>query len=488
VKIDHLIDGKAIPGREYYQTVNPATQDMLAEVAIGGSEEVDAAVKAAKAAFPAWAGRSAVERSALMRKLGDLIMKHATDISRMETRDTGQPINQIGRKMSQCADHFYYYADMCTRVEGQTHQTPTHLNYTLFHPVGVCALIAPSNVPFMSATGKVAPALAFGNTAVLKVSQVSPLSVARLGELALEAGISAGVLNLVHGDGMQVGGPLCRHPEVRVISFTGCSITGNQIIKRSGLKKFSMELSGKSPFLIFEDADLPRALDAAVFMAFSNNGERRTGAARMLVHESVYDEFSATFSARATRVKVGDPLDESTIVGPLVSRGHLAKVRGYIEAGLNEGASLLCGGVDRPPYAAELPPALRNGNYLWPTVFANVDNSARIAREEIFGPVACLMPFKDEADAIAKANDSQYGSSSYVWSENTGRAHRVAAALDAAMCFVNSQNVRELWQPYGGTKASGVGREGGRWAYEVFLEPKNVCMSMGLHRIARWGA
>ncbi|TLY98630.1 MAG: aldehyde dehydrogenase family protein, partial [Gammaproteobacteria bacterium] len=243
-----------------------------------------------------------------------------------------------------------------------------------------------------------------------------------------------------------------------------------------------------SPFVVFEDADLSRALDAALFMVFSNNGERCTAGSRILVQRSIYTDFAARFAERARRISVGDPLDEATLIGPMISQNHLAKVRSYIEAGPKEGATLLCGGLERPAYAAELPPAVRSGNYVWPTVFADVDNRMRIAQEEIFGPVACLIPFSDEADAIAKANDIQYGLSSYVWSENLGRAHRVAAAIEAGMCFVNSQNVRDLRQPFGGTKASGIGREGGTWSYEVFLEPKNVCVSLGSHHIPHWGA
>ena len=339
----------------------------------------------------------------------------------------------------------------------------------------------------MTATWKVAPALAFGNTAVLKMSELSPLTAARLGELALEAGIPAGVLNVVHGTGRDTGEPLCQHPDVRAISFTGSTLTGNRIIKGAGLKKFSMELGGKSPFVVFADADLARALDAALFMVFSNNGERCTAGSRILVQRSIYADFAARFAERARRIRVGDPLDDATLIGPMISRDHLSKVRSYIVAGPKEGATLLCGGLERPAYAPELPDAVRAGNYVWPTVFADVDNRMRIAQEEIFGPVACLIPFADEADAIAQANDVIYGLSSYVWSENLGRAHRVAAAIEAGMCFVNSQNVRDLRQPFGGIKASGVGREGGTWSYEVFLEPKNVCVSMGSHHIPHWG-
>ncbi len=484
MKIDHLINGKSSTGTDYFETINPATQDVLAEVASGNQTQVNAAVQAAKDAFPAWAGMPATERAKLMRKLGDLITKHVPDIARTETNDTGQTINQTGKQLvPRSADNFYYFAEMCTRVDGHTYPTPTHLNYTLFHPVGVCALISPWNVPFMTSTWKIAPCLAFGNTAVLKMSELSPLTASRLGELALEAGIPAGVLNIVHGFGKEAGEPLCSHPDVRAVSFTGSTATGNRIVQASGLKKFSMELGGKSPFVIFDDADLDRALDAAVFMIFSNNGERCTAGSRILVQQNIYADFVEKFVARAKRISVGDPLDENTIVGPMISPGHLNKVRSYIELGQKEGASLLCGGLDAPVVSDRV----KKGNFVMPTVFADVDNRMKIAQDEIFGPVASLIPFKDEADAIRIANDIAYGLSSYVWTENIGKAHRVAAAVEAGMCFVNSQNVRDLRQPFGGSKASGVGREGGTWSYEVFLEPKNIAVSMGSHHIPHWG-
>ena len=487
-QIQHLINGQSVASSDYFETINPATQEVLAEVASGGEAEVHAAVAAAKAAFPKWAGLPATERAKLMRKLGELIARHVPEIAQTETNDCGQVISQTGKQLvPRAADNFSYFAEMCTRVDGHTYPTPTHLNYTLFHPVGVCALISPWNVPFMTATWKVAPCLAFGNTAVLKMSELSPLSAARLGELALEAGIPAGVLNIVHGYGKQAGEPLCSHPDVRAISSTGSTATGNRIVQSAGLKKFSMELGGKSPFVIFADADLDRALDAAVFMIFSNNGERCTAGSRILVQKAIYADFAAKFAERARRITVGDPLDEKTIVGPMISQAHLAKVRSYIELGPKEGATLLCGGLDRPSYAAELPERVQRGNYVWPTVFADVDNRMKIAQDEIFGPVACLIPFEDEADAIRIANDTQYGLSSYVWTENLGRAHRMAAAIEAGMCFVNSQNVRDLRQPFGGTKASGTGREGGTWSYEVFCEPKNVAVSLGNHHIPHWG-
>jgi 5-carboxymethyl-2-hydroxymuconic-semialdehyde dehydrogenase len=486
MRIEHLINGKQVASDAWFETINPATQEVLAEVARGGAAEIAQAVAAAKAAFPGWAGRPPAERAQRLRKLAELIRKHVPDLSETETRDTGQPIAQTRDALvPRAAYNFEYFAEMCTRVNGYAYPNETHLNYTLYHPVGVCALISPWNVPFMTATWKTAPCLAFGNTAVLKMSELSPLTATRLGELALEAGIPPGVFNVVHGLGNEAGEALISHPDVRAISFTGSTVTGNHIVHAAGLKKFSMELGGKSPFVIFEDADFERALDAAVFMIFSNNGERCTAGSRILVQRSIYRQFADRFVERATHLeaKVGDPLDPGTIVGPMVSKNHLAKVRHYIELGVQEGATLACGGLEAPA----LPDAMRGGNFVRPTVFLDVDNRMHVAQEEIFGPVACVIPFTDEAEAVRLANDVSYGLSSYVWTESTGRALRVAAAIEAGMCFVNSQNVRDLRQPFGGTKASGTGREGGTWSYEVFLEPKNVAVSLGSHRIPRWG-
>ena len=486
--IQHLIHGKPVDSDQAFDTTNPATQARLATVARGDAAVAALAVAAAKAAQPGWAAMPAASRARILHKLGDLIAAQASAIATLETQDTGQVIAQTGKQLiPRAADNFRYFAEMCTRVDGHTYPTDTHLNYTLFHPVGVCALVSPWNVPFMTATWKTAPCLAFGNTAVLKMSELSPLSAARLGELALEAGVPPGVLNIVHGYGMEVGEALCSHPDVRAISFTGSTATGQRIVKSAGLKKFSMELGGKSPFVVFDDADFERALDAALFMIFSNNGERCTAGSRILVQRGIYAEFCKRFAARAQRIAVGDPLDEKTTIGPMISKAHLTKVQHYITLGSKEGANMLCGGVGQPADTAPLAAHAALGNYVWPTVFADVDNRMQIAQDEIFGPVACLIPFDTEAQAIQLANDTVYGLSSYVFTENLGRAHRVAAAIEAGMCFVNSQNVRDLRQPFGGTKASGTGREGGTWSHEVFLEPKNIAVGLGGHHIPRWG-
>ena len=325
--IQHLIDGKPVASAETFPTVDPATQEVLADVASGGEAEVNAAVAAAKAAFPRWAATPQAARARIMRRLGDLIAAHVPEISEWETRDTGQVIGQTRRVLvPRAADNFCYFAEMCTRTDGHTYPVDgALLNYTLFHPVGVCALISPWNVPFMTATWKVAPCLAFGNTAVLKMSELSPITASRLGALALEAGVPPGVLNVVHGYGRTAGEALVKHPDVRAISFTGSTATGNRIVQASGVRKFSMELGGKSPFVVFDDADWDRAMDAAVFMIFSNNGERCTAGSRILVQRSLHDRFAQEFALRASRLRVGDPMEEATIVGPMISPEHLAK-------------------------------------------------------------------------------------------------------------------------------------------------------------------
>lgn len=485
--IRHLIDGRAVDSPETFDDFEPATGERIDTVAEATREQVDQAVQAARAALPAWAGMPVRERAKLVRRLGDVIAANVERIARIETRDTGLPIHQtLKATIPRAADNFYFFADLAVHVDGRLYPMDGQMiNYTLRRPSGVCGLITPWNTPFMLETWKLAPCIALGNTAVLKPAEQSPLSAALLGELVLEAGIPPGVVNVVHGRGEVAGDALVRHPDVKVISFTGETATGRLILERGGpsLKKFSMELGGKSPVVVFEDCDVERALDAAIFGVFSLNGERCTAGSRIFVQEGLYEEFVARMVERTRRIVVGDPQDERTQIGALITPEHLAKVQSYVDIGRAEGAELVCGG-GRP---RDLPERVRNGNFIEPTILAGVDNRMRVAQEEIFGPVACLLRFRDEDQAVALANDTAYGLAAYVWSDDTGRAHRVAAGLDAGMVFVNTHNVRDLRTPFGGTKASGLGREGGEYSLEVYTELKNVCVSLGRHPIPRWG-
>ncbi|OJB16327.1 5-carboxymethyl-2-hydroxymuconate semialdehyde dehydrogenase [Burkholderia ubonensis] len=484
--IKHWIDGREVESRDTFTTLNPATGEVIADVASGGEAEVDAAVRAAKAAFPKWANTPAKERAKLMRRLGELIERNVPSLAALETQDTGLPIAQTSKQLiPRASENFNFFAQVCVQMNGRTYPVDDQmLNYTLYQPVGVCALISPWNVPFMTATWKTAPCLALGNTAVLKMSELSPLTADQLGRLALEAGIPPGVLNVVQGYGATAGDALVRHPDVRAVSFTGGTVTGKKIIERAGLKKYSMELGGKSPVLVFDDADFDRALDASLFTIFSINGERCTAGSRIFVQRSIYDRFVQEFARRANRLVVGDPADPATQLGAMITRAHWEKVTGYIRIGEQEGARLVAGGADQP---ANLPAHLRSGNFVRPTVFADVDNRMRIAQEEIFGPVACLIPFDDEDEGLRLANATRYGLASYIWTQDVGKVHRLARGIEAGMVFVNSQNVRDLRQPFGGVKESGTGREGGEYSFEVFAEIKNVCISMGSHHIPRWG-
>ena len=485
--IKNLINGKWVESKETFQTFNPATGEVLAEVAHASDEQVAEAVQAAKDAFPAWAAMPIAKRSKIIEKLGDLIAENVEEIARLETADTGLPLYQtLNALIPRSSNNFYFFAEKSRQMNGHTYPMDDQmLNYTLYQPTGVCALISPWNVPFMTGTWKTAPALALGNTVVMKQSELSPLTTDFLGRLTIEAGVPPGVFNIVHGFGATTGNAIITNEDVDAISFTGGTSTGKHIIANAGLKKFSMELGGKSPVMIFEDCDYERAMDAAVFGIFSINGERCTAGSRIFVQKGIYDKFATEFAERASKIRVGDPNDLNTQVGSLISQQHFDKVTGYIRIGIEEGATLIAGGPDKP--VDELPDHLKGGHFVRPTVFRDVTNDMRIAREEIFGPVAVLIPFEDEADVVAMANDNEYGLASYLWTQDVSKVHRIAQKVDAGMMFVNSQNVRDLRTPFGGMKASGTGREGGDYSFEVFCEPKNVCISMGSHHIPKWG-
>ena len=472
-KINHWINGKNVAGSEYFHTTNPASGEVLAEVAAGGEAEVHQAVAAAKEAFPKWANLPMKERARLMRRLGDLIDQNVPEIAAMET--AGLPIHQTKNVLIPRASHnFEFFAEVCQQMNGKTYPVDDKmLNYTLVQPVGVCALVSPWNVPFMTATWKVAPCLALGNTAVLKMSELSPLTADRLGELALEAGIPAGVLNVVQGYGATAGDALVRHHDVRAVSFTGGTATGRNIMKNAGLKKYSMELGGKSPLIIFDDADLDLAADIAMMANFFSSGQVCTNGTRVFIPAKFKAAFEQKIVERVGRIRAGDLFDERTNFGPMVSFPHRDSVLRYIAKGKEEGARVLCGGD------ALKGEGFDNGAWVAPTVFTDCTDEMTIVREEIFGPVMSILTYESEEEAIRRANDTDYGLAAGIVTADLNRAHGAIHQLEAGICWINTWGESAAEMPVGGYKHSGIGRENGVMTLQSYTQVKSIQVEMG---------
>lgn len=457
---------------ESFDTISPVDLSVLGKVARSKSADVDHAVQAAKAAFEAWAALDGQKRKALLHKIADGIVARAEEIALVECMDTGQSIKFMAKAALRGAENFRFFADRAPEArDGRALQAPSQVNITTRHPIGPVGIITPWNTPFMLSTWKIAPALAAGCTVVHKPAELSPLTARLLVEIAEEAGLPKGVWNLVNGLGEEAGKALTEHPDIKAIGFVGESRTGSLIMKQGAdtLKRVHFELGGKNPIIVFADANLERAADAAVFMIYSLNGERCTSSSRLLVEESIYDDFTKIVADKAKRIPVGHPLDPATVVGPLIHPEHERKVLELIEAGKTGGATLAAGGVKVQGPGG--------GCYVAPTLFTGVRNDMRIAQEEIFGPVLSAMSFKDEKDAIAIANDTKYGLTGYLWTSDVTRAFRFSSALNAGMIWVNSENVRHLPAPFGGVKESGIGRDGGDWSFDFYMETKNVAFA-----------
>ncbi len=485
--VPHFIAGEAVLSLSgaTFDTLDPATNLRQVSVASGQAEDIDRAARAAASAFPAWKAVPGAKRRAILHAIADAIEARAEEIALVESADTGQPIRYMAKAALRGAENFRFFADRAPAArDGLALADEHHVNYSTRQPIGPIGVITPWNTPFMLSTWKIAPALAAGCTIVHKPAEWSPLTAVLLTEImdgVIRAfGLPAGVVNLVHGFGESAGKALTEHPAIRAIGFVGESKTGSMIMAQGAptLKRVHFELGGKNPVIVFDDADLDRALDAVVFMIYSLNGERCTSSSRALVHRSIHDAFVARLAARVAAIRVGPSLDPATEIGPLIHPRHAEKVLSYPGFAREDGATVAVGGARAIEGA---------GNYVQPTLFTNATNAMRIAQEEIFGPVLTVIPFDDEAQAVAIANDVAYGLAGYVWTRDVGRAHRVARDLDAGMVWINSENVRHLPTPFGGMKSSGIGRDGGDWSFDFYMETKNIAVAYDSHHTPKVG-
>lgn len=474
VRHDLLIGGKRIApsGGDYSVDLNPATEAPIALVAQGTAADVDVAVQAARAALKVWNGMRAAERGRILGRMADLLREHQDEIAALESLDAGKPIAAVMRQDVPAAiDTLAYYAGWCDKINGQVVPVrPDALTYTVREPVGVVGAIVPWNFPLMIGMWKIAPALACGCTLVVKPAEITPLSALRIGELALEAGVPPGVLNIVTGKGKVVGDALVAHPGVDKVTFTGSPSVGRGILQGAAgnFKRVTLELGGKSANVIFADANLDQAVRAAASGIFFNTGQVCSAGSRILAHRDVYDDVVERLAARAKAIRVGDPSGRDTSMGPLVSAAQMKTVLDYVAIGRDEGAALVTGGRRIG----------ERGFYVEPTVFANVEHEMRISQEEIFGPVASVIRFEDEEDAVRIANGTLYSLAAGVWSADIGRVHRMARELRAGTVWINTYGYTDVRLPWGGSGDSGFGREHADVAIENFTEPKAVWLSL----------
>ncbi|MCY9337399.1 aldehyde dehydrogenase [Bacillus haynesii] len=474
----HYINGRYFSSENgsTFDNINPATQEIIGSVAEGGKKEVDLAVAAARRALNGrWKNMTADERIRIIRKIGDIILERKDELARLETLDTGKPLSLSSTlDIPRAAFNFHFFADFMRGAGTESYQTDDlAINYAIRRPVGVVGLINPWNLPLLLLTWKLAPCLAAGNTAVIKPAELTPMTATLLGEICHDAGMPDGVVNIVHGFGPDsAGAALSEHPDVDAISFTGETTTGKVIMEAASktLKKLSFELGGKNPNIIFADADMDEAVSTSLKSSFVNQGEVCMSGSRIYVEREAYDEFLNKFIEKTKKLKVGDPFDPDTNIGALISSEHTERVMNYIELAKREGGGILTGG--------KRPEGQESGCFLEPTIITGLSRNSRLIKEEIFGPVVTVIPFDDEEEVIAQANDTHYGLSATVWTNDLRRAHRVAGQIESGMVWVNSWFLRDLRTPFGGMKQSGLGREGGIHSLEFFSELTNICIKL----------
>ena len=488
-KYQLFIDGQWVDAEsgKTFTTPNPATGEPLAEVAEADKADIDKAVAAARRAYEGkWSKMSARDRGRLLYKLSQLIEARSPELAALETADNGKPIKEsLYVDLPQVVENFEYFAGWATKIEGETIPVPGKMfNYTLREPIGVCGQIIPWNFPLLMAAWKLAPALAAGNTVVLKPAEQTPLGAMELAKLIQEAGFPEGVVNIVPGYGETAGASLAAHPGIDKIAFTGSTEVGKLIAKSAAenLTKVSLELGGKAPNIVFADSNLDQAVAGAMMGIFYNQGQVCCAGSRLFVEESVKDEFVSKLSERAERIAVGDPMDKSTQMGPQVSEEQLNRIKSYVDIAREEGAAVVTGGS-----TPELGGALKKGYFFRPTIFADVNNKMRVAQEEIFGPVVSVISFKDEDDLIKQANDTIYGLSAGIWTQDITRAHRFAKEIKAGVIWINTFNMFNAASPFGGYKQSGYGREMGRHALDLYTQVKSVWVDLSGKPIGWFG-
>jgi len=478
-KIQNYINGELIPpvSNQYFDNINPATGNVYSYIPDSDERDVELAVVAASNAFPKWSGFSAEKRSNLLIKLSSLIEKNLERFAIAESIDNGKPV-WLARQVDipRAVSNFQFYATASLHLSTETHSMgDTALNYTLRTPIGIAGCISPWNLPLYLFTWKIAPALASGNCVIAKPSEITPMTSFLLSELAIEAGIPPGVLNIIHGYGHKVGKAIVSHPNIPAISFTGGTKTGEEIARIAApmFKKLSLELGGKNPNIIFADCDFDKALKTTVRSSFSNQGEICLCGSRIFIERSIYEKFKLAFVEEVKKIKVGDPLQDESWLGAIVSKPHMEKVLYYIDLAKQEGGKILCGGN-----RLSLPGLNSDGYFLEPTVIEGLAYDCRTNQEEIFGPIVTIQPFDKVDEVLMYANSTSYGLAATVWTENLGIAHNVAAKLHSGIVWVNCWLLRDLRTPFGGVKNSGVGREGGFEALRFFTEEKNVCIRL----------